>query len=185
MNGTWSVRGRPATNARLSRRAAGGARDGTAPAGPAAEAPRRDYAEPKLRRPAPRPETGSVSIVRSSGAMAVGTLGSRLTGFLRTIVQNAAFGVAGVAAAYNLSNTLPNVVYNLALGGILTSVIVPLIVNASTRIRSRPGLRPADVYPGHGGAAGRDSAGHAGRGANRALVRGQFDRNSSPTITSR
>ena len=65
--------------------------------------------------------------------MAVGTLGSRVTGFLRTIAQSYALGVAGIAAAYNLSNTLPNVVYNLALGGILTSVIVPLIVNAAKR----------------------------------------------------
>jgi putative peptidoglycan lipid II flippase len=65
--------------------------------------------------------------------MAVGTLGSRLTGFLRTIVQSAALGGFGIAAAYNLSNTLPNVVYSLALGGILTSVIVPLIVNAAKR----------------------------------------------------
>ncbi len=67
--------------------------------------------------------------------MAVGTLGSRLTGFLRTIAQSYALGIAGVAGAYNLSNTLPNVVYNLALGGILTSVIVPLIVNAKKRDR--------------------------------------------------
>jgi len=66
--------------------------------------------------------------------MAVGTLGSRLTGFLRTIAQSWALGItATLAAAYNLANTLPNVVYNLALGGILTSVIVPLIVNASKR----------------------------------------------------
>jgi putative peptidoglycan lipid II flippase len=65
--------------------------------------------------------------------MAVGTLGSRLTGFLRQIAQSAALGALGIAAAYNLSNTLPNVVYNLALGGILTSVIVPLIVNATKR----------------------------------------------------
>jgi putative peptidoglycan lipid II flippase len=69
--------------------------------------------------------------------MAVGTLGSRLTGFLRQIAQSYALGVtgvsAGIAAAYNLSNTLPNVVYSLALGGILTSAIVPLIVNAAKR----------------------------------------------------
>jgi putative peptidoglycan lipid II flippase len=69
--------------------------------------------------------------------MAVGTLGSRLTGFLRTILQSAALGGAGIAAAYNLSNTLPNVVYSLALGGILTSVIVPLIVNAAKRDADR------------------------------------------------
>jgi putative peptidoglycan lipid II flippase len=69
--------------------------------------------------------------------MAVGTLGSRVTGFMRTIVQSAALGGLGIAAAYNLSNTLPNVVYNLALGGILTSVIVPLIVNAARRDADR------------------------------------------------
>jgi putative peptidoglycan lipid II flippase len=80
---------------------------------------------------------GSASVVRSSGLMAVGTLGSRMTGFLRTLVQNAALGAVGIAEAYNLSNTLPNVVYNLALGGILTSVIVPLIVAASRRDSDR------------------------------------------------
>ena len=69
--------------------------------------------------------------------MAVGTLGSRLTGFLRTIVQSAALGGFGLALAYNLSNTLPNAVYYLALGGILTSVIVPLIVSADKRDSGR------------------------------------------------
>jgi murein biosynthesis integral membrane protein MurJ len=69
--------------------------------------------------------------------MAAGTLGSRLTGFLRTIAQSYALGAGAIAEAYNLSNTLPNVVYNLALGGILTSVIVPLIVNAAKRERGR------------------------------------------------
>jgi putative peptidoglycan lipid II flippase len=79
----------------------------------------------------------SVSVVRSSGVMAAGTLGSRGTGFLRTLVQNAAIGVVGIGQAYNLSNTLPNVVYNLALGGILTSVVVPLIVAAAKRDSDR------------------------------------------------
>jgi putative peptidoglycan lipid II flippase len=76
---------------------------------------------------------GAISVVRSSGVMAVGTLGSRATGVLRTTAQSVALGALPVARAYNLSNTLPNVVYNLALGGILTSVIVPLIVNAKRR----------------------------------------------------
>jgi putative peptidoglycan lipid II flippase len=86
---------------------------------------------------APLDSTGSFSIAKSSSVMAIGTLASRLTGFLRQIVQSSALGAAGIAAAYNLSNTLPNVVYNLALGGILTSVIVPLIVNAAKRESGR------------------------------------------------
>jgi putative peptidoglycan lipid II flippase len=69
--------------------------------------------------------------------MAVGTLASRLTGFLRTLLQVYALGDVALADAYNNANTLPNVVYNLALGGILTSVIVPLIVNAANRDSDR------------------------------------------------
>jgi len=80
---------------------------------------------------------GSASIAGSSSVMAVGTLGSRLTGFVRTLTQALALGSMGIASAYNLANTLPNVVYNLALGGILTSVIVPLIVAAGRRNSDR------------------------------------------------
>ncbi|MGO9140081.1 MAG: murein biosynthesis integral membrane protein MurJ, partial [Streptosporangiaceae bacterium] len=77
------------------------------------------------------------SLVRSSGVMAVGTLASRLSGLLRTLVQSAALGAVTLSEAYNNANTLPNVVYNLVLGGILTSVIVPLLVNAAKRDRAR------------------------------------------------
>jgi putative peptidoglycan lipid II flippase len=80
---------------------------------------------------------GDVSLVRSSGVMAVGTLASRGTGFLRTLVLVYALGVTGVANAYNNANTLPNTVYDLMLGGILTSVVVPLLVNAAKRDRDR------------------------------------------------
>jgi putative peptidoglycan lipid II flippase len=77
------------------------------------------------------------SLVRSSGIMALGTLASRITGFLRTAVFGYALGAGALADAYNNANTLPNVVYNLALGGILTSVVVPLLVNASKRDADR------------------------------------------------
>jgi putative peptidoglycan lipid II flippase len=66
--------------------------------------------------------------------MALGTLASRGTGFLRTLVLAYVLGVsAWASAAYNNANTLPNAVYDLMLGGILTSVVVPLLVNAAKR----------------------------------------------------
>ena len=65
--------------------------------------------------------------------MAVGTLASRGTGFVRTLMLVYALGVLGVANAYNNANTLPNAVYDLMLGGILTSVVVPLLVSAAKR----------------------------------------------------
>jgi putative peptidoglycan lipid II flippase len=83
------------------------------------------------------PAADDVSLVRSSGIMAIGTLASRVTGFLRTAVFGYALGAATLADAYNNANTLPNVVYNLALGGILTSVVVPLLVSAAKRDADR------------------------------------------------
>jgi putative peptidoglycan lipid II flippase len=71
------------------------------------------------------------SLARSSGVMALGTIGSRFTGFLRTAVLLYAIGTQNLGNAYNVANTVPNAVYNLALGGILTSVVVPLLVKAA------------------------------------------------------
>ena len=69
--------------------------------------------------------------------MAVGTLASRITGFVRNAILLYALGTHDLGNAYNVANTLPNIVYNLALGGILTSVVVPLLVKAAKRDRDR------------------------------------------------
>jgi putative peptidoglycan lipid II flippase len=76
----------------------------------------------------------SGGILRAAGTMAVATLVSRLTGVLRTVVLLAALGGRTlVGDAYNTSNTLPNIVYELLLGGVLSSVVVPLLVRAQER----------------------------------------------------
>ena len=87
------------------------------------------------RRPAV--QDADTSLLRSSGGMALGTLASRLTGFLANLMLAYAIGAATLSTSYNSANTLPNVVYNLMLGGILTSVVVPLLVAASRRDRDR------------------------------------------------
>jgi putative peptidoglycan lipid II flippase len=92
---------------------------------------------PGARKAPPTAQPAGESITRSSGVMAIGTLASRGTGMLRTLVQAYALGAAGLSIAYNNANTLPNVVYNLVIGGILTSVIVPLLVTAARRHQDR------------------------------------------------
>jgi putative peptidoglycan lipid II flippase len=77
----------------------------------------------------------SRSILRAAGTMAIATLVSRITGLVRTMVLAAALGVGLVNDAYNTVNTLPNIVYELLLGGVLTSVVVPLLVHAQERDR--------------------------------------------------
>lgn len=71
-------------------------------------------------------------VVRAGGVMALGTLASRATGFLRVAMVAAALGVpSDVGNAYTVANTVPNIVYELLLGGVLTSVVVPLLVKRS------------------------------------------------------
>jgi putative peptidoglycan lipid II flippase len=77
----------------------------------------------------------SRGILRAAGTMAVATLVSRVTGLLRTMVLAAALGVLLVNDAYTTANTLPNIVYELLLGGVLTSVVVPLLVHAQEHDR--------------------------------------------------
>jgi putative peptidoglycan lipid II flippase len=80
-----------------------------------------------------RGRSASGGILRTAGTMAVATLISRITGLIRTMVLAAALGVGLVNDAYNTANTLPNIVYELLLGGVLTSVVVPLLVHAQER----------------------------------------------------
>jgi putative peptidoglycan lipid II flippase len=84
------------------------------------------------RPPGPR-ATPRGNLVRSGAGMALGTLVSRGTGFLRTLVLVYAIGLGTLNSAYNNANTLPNTVYYLMLGGIFTSVVVPLLVRAARR----------------------------------------------------
>lgn len=71
-------------------------------------------------------------LARSGVAMATGTLASRITGFLRTVVIAAALGNF-LADSYNVANTIPNILYDLLLGGVLSSIVIPLLVQAAQR----------------------------------------------------
>jgi len=73
--------------------------------------------------------------VRNTALMTVGTTLSRLTGYVRIAAQTAALGVtiAPLGNVYTQANTTPNIVYELILGGILTSVFVPVFVDHQRR----------------------------------------------------
>lgn len=60
--------------------------------------------------------------------MAAGTALSRATGLLRTVALAWALGVTALGDAYNTANTAPNMIFQLAAGGMLTSALVPLLV---------------------------------------------------------
>lgn len=76
------------------------------------------------------PEDSTHAFVRNTAVMSVGTALSRVTGFLRLAAMAYALGITEtrLADAYNIANITPNIIYELALGGILTSVVVPVFV---------------------------------------------------------
>ncbi|MBI9116268.1 murein biosynthesis integral membrane protein MurJ [Sanguibacter suaedae] len=56
------------------------------------------------------------------------TVASRLLGFGRWVAQAGEVGSGGIAAPYAAANVLPNVVFEVAAGGALAGVVVPLLV---------------------------------------------------------
>ncbi|MGH8961459.1 MAG: murein biosynthesis integral membrane protein MurJ [Jatrophihabitantaceae bacterium] len=80
----------------------------------------------------PDVEQANRRLMADSRSIAVASLASRLTGFLRSVLLVAALGVGAVGNAYSGGNTFPNMVYELLLGGVLTSVLIPLLVHAQS-----------------------------------------------------
>lgn len=72
------------------------------------------------------------SLGRASAILGAGTLVSRITGLVRTIVLVAAIGSFGRPAdAFAVANQLPNNVFTIIQTGILTAVIIPQIVKSA------------------------------------------------------
>lgn len=72
--------------------------------------------------------TGPGNIAKSTAIMAVGTIASRVTGFVRTIVLAAAIGTQMLGDAYQTAGMVPYMIYDLLIGGLLASVFVPFLV---------------------------------------------------------
>lgn len=80
-----------------------------------------------------RPVVHEDSPNRSGLILASGTIVSRILGFIAAILLARTLGTTGEGAdAFALANQLPNNIYALIAGGILTAILVPRIVAASS-----------------------------------------------------
>ncbi|GLU47009.1 murein biosynthesis integral membrane protein MurJ [Nocardiopsis ansamitocini] len=96
-------------------------------------APDRTGAEPDPQAVPEKSDSTSGSMMRSSMVMAVGTMVSRITGFIRTIVIAAALGTQLLGDAFNTAYTIPFIINDLLIGGLMASVIVPFLVKRRKR----------------------------------------------------
>lgn len=78
-----------------------------------------------------RPEPNRDHVGRAGVLLASGTVVSRILGFVGAILLARTLGTVGSGAdAFALANQLPNNIYALVAGGILTAILVPHIVKA-------------------------------------------------------
>jgi len=75
------------------------------------------------------PESSGVG--RASMILASGTVVSRVLGFLSAIILARTLGIVGAGAdTFALANQIPNNIYALVAGGVLSAILVPHIVKA-------------------------------------------------------
>ena len=85
-------------------------------------------APPSDRIPPGGAKAGRATAGGATAILAVGTLASRITGFLRVLTVGYVLGVGTLSDAYNYANGIPNIVYDLLLGGILSATLIPVFV---------------------------------------------------------
>jgi len=71
---------------------------------------------------------------KSSNIVSIIVIISRITGFFRTSTQAWALGAAGLASAYTVANNLPNLLYELVVGGMLITSFLPVYLSVKQRL---------------------------------------------------
>jgi len=84
---------------------------------------------------AQQPATG---IARGAALVAGLTAASRLMGLARTLVFSQSIGASCLGAAYVTANQVPNLIYELILGGALTSAMVPVLARSAAQAATDP-----------------------------------------------
>lgn len=70
------------------------------------------------------------NLARASAWMALGTIVSRMTGLLRSLLLLGIIGTALNGTIFNVANSVPNSLYILVAGGVFNVVLVPQLVRA-------------------------------------------------------
>jgi putative peptidoglycan lipid II flippase len=86
---------------------------------------------------ASRPGDAS-GIARGAAVIAGLTMLSRVVGLVRTLVFSQTVGATCLGTAYVTANQVPNLVYELVLGGALTSAMVPVLARSAERSAADP-----------------------------------------------
>lgn len=79
-----------------------------------------------VRAPA-RVSVAGGRLARAAALIAAITILARLAGFARTVVFGRSVGSGCVGAVYQTANTIPNIVFDIVAGGVLSALVVPIL----------------------------------------------------------
>mgnify|MGYP000361561414 CR=1 FL=1 len=85
------------------------------------------------------------TVGRSAGLMTILTILSRVTGFIRTWAMAAAIGMSLLSSSYQVANNLPNMLYELVMGGMLVTAFLPVYMG----VRREQGREASNEYVGN------------------------------------
>lgn len=99
---------------------------------------------PAEKEPLPSPEDGDASgnaanIGSSAALISVFVIISRITGFMRTWAMAFALGSTMLASSYQVANNLPNMLYELVVGGMLVTAFLPVYISVKNKLGMRGG----------------------------------------------
>ncbi len=126
-----------------------GSADVTGSAGQAAKPPSPADHERRSAEP-PADESGSLrppSAGIGRAALLIGglTIFARILGFARTVVFAGTVKTSCLSAAYVTANLVPNVIYDIVLGGALTAIVVPVLARPAERSAARSAASGQDA----------------------------------------
>ena len=75
----------------------------------------------------------SVGITRAAGIVAAGNVLSSILGLVREIVKSDLFGASGFVSAYNVAAYVPSMLFDLLMGGLVNSALVPMFSEYAAR----------------------------------------------------
>src|SRR5580693_2892366 len=87
------------------------------------------------------PARPAAGIARGAMLIAGLTIVSRILGLVRTLVFSQTIGADCLGTSYVTANQVPNLVYELVLGGALTSAMIPVLARSAERADSDPAER--------------------------------------------
>lgn len=82
------------------------------------------------------------NVGRSAALISLCVIVSRITGFIRTWAMGFAMGTTLLSSSYQVACNLPNLLYELVMGGMLVTAFLPVYVS----VRKREGVERANAY---------------------------------------